>query len=113
MKSKNKVLEKFKEFFNYAKNISGKQVKIIHTDNSGEYQSKEFESFLKDNGITHQTTVPYNPEQNGVAESMNRTIMESARSMLMHSRLPNKFWAEAVNIATYLRNRSPTIAWTV
>ena len=56
-----------------------------------------FESFLKNNGIVHQLTMPYNPAQNGVAERMNRTVMELARAMMSHSNFPNQFWAEAAN----------------
>ena len=110
LKNKSQVLEKFKGFHNYAKNVSGKGIKVIRTDNGGEYCSKEFESFLKENGIVHQLTVPYNPAQNGVAERMNRTVMESARAMMSHSNLPNQFWVEAVNTSVYIRNRCPTSA---
>ena len=110
LKNKSQVLEKFKDFHSYAKNVSGKGIKVIRTDNGGEYCSKEFDSFLKDNGIVHQLTVPYNPAQNGVAERMNRTVMESARAMMSHSNLPNQFWAEAVNTSVYIRNRCPTSA---
>ena len=110
MKNKSEVLEKFKEFNSYAVNATGKPIKILRSDNGGEYSSKEFESFLKKNGIVHQLSVPYNPAQNGVAERMNRTIMESTRSMLSHAQMPNEFWAEAVNTSVYVRNRSPTTA---
>ena len=51
--------------------------------------------------------MPNNPAQNGLAERMNRTIVESARSMMFHSNLSVNFWAEAVNTAVYLKNRSP------
>ena len=76
------------DFHSYATNVSGKGIKVIRTDNGGEYCSTEFELFLKENGIVHQLTVPYNPAQNGVAERMNRTVMESARAMMSHSNLP-------------------------
>ena len=79
----------------------------MRTDNGREYCSKAFDAYLKEN-FTHQLTVPYNPAQNGVAERMNRTVVESARSMLSHSNMPNEFWAQAVNTSLYLRNRSPT-----
>ena len=108
MKNKNEVLEKFKEFHTYAMNVTGRPIKILRSDNGGEYSSKEFESFLKKNGIVHQLGVPYNPAQNGVAERMNRTIVESTQSMLSHAQMPNEFWAEAVNTSVYVRNRSPT-----
>ena len=66
--------------------------------------------FLKKNGIVHQLSVPYNPAPNGVAERMNRAIMESTKSMLSHAQIPNELWAEAVNTSVYVRNRSPTTA---
>lgn len=61
-------------------------------------------------GVRHELTIPKNPEQNGVAERANRTLIETARSMLVDSRLPHSFWAEAVSTAAYMRNRSPTKA---
>ncbi len=67
-------------------------------------------SLLKKNGIVHQLSMPYNPVQNGVAERMNHTIMESTRSMLSHAHMPKEFWAEAVNTSVCVRNRSPTTA---
>ncbi len=78
----------------------------LRTDNGGEYLSKEFQAYLASNGIEHQLTVPHSPQQNGVAERLNRTLVESARAMLSHSNLPNRFWAEAVSTAAYLRNRT-------
>ena len=53
-------------------------------------------------------TVTHNPEQNGTAERKNRTLLETARCLLMEANLPNSFWAEAINTANYLRNRLPT-----
>ena len=117
IKHKHEVLEKFKEFVNLTTNLTGNQmetlvtdnlVKSLRSDNGGEYGSKLFDAHMKEKGIFHQKTVPYNPAQNGVAERMNRTIVETARSMMSHSKMPMEFWAEAVNTAVYLRNRSPT-----
>ncbi|CAG9136577.1 unnamed protein product [Plutella xylostella] len=71
---------------------------------------KGMAEFLKANGIKHQKTIPDSPQQNGVAERANRTIMEKVRCMLMDAGLGMKFWAEAVNTAVYLKNRSPTKA---
>ena len=68
----------------------------------------EFVNYMKREGVRHEFTVPKTPEQNGVAERMNRTLVETARSMLADSKLPQKFWAEALSTAVYLRNRSPT-----
>ena len=110
LKQKSEVLEKFKEFVNVMTNLKGKKVKILRTDNGGEYCSHTFAAYLKENGIFHQTTVRENPAQNEIAERMNRTIIESARSLIYHSKLPMAFWAEAVNAAAHLRNSSPTVA---
>ena len=72
--------------------------------------SSEFQNFLKTEGVRHELTVPETPEQNGVAERQNRTLVESARTMLIQAKLPQKFWVEAMNTAAYLHNRSPTKA---
>ena len=98
IKSKDQVLEKFKEFVTLTTNLTGKQVKTLRTDNGGEYCSKEFESYLKEKGIVHQTTVSYNPAQNGVPERMNRTLVESARLMMSHANMTIEFWAELLTL---------------
>ena len=85
-------------------------MKKLRTDNGGEYTSTEFESYLKKEGIEHQYTIPKTPEQNGVSERMNRTLVEAVRSMLADSTLLHRFWAEALSTAAYLINRSPTKA---
>lgn len=95
MRHKSEVLEKFKEFEAATTGSSGERIGTLRSDNGGEYISKEFEAYLKSKGINHQLTVPHSPEQNGVAERMNRTLMESARSMIAHARLPNRYWGEA------------------
>lgn len=65
-------------------------------------------SFMEDRGMDHQTTASHTPEQNGVAERKNRTLVESARSMLFAKDLPQQLWAEATLTATYLSNRQPS-----
>lgn len=67
--------------------------------------NEKLQSFFKKKGILPQCTVGYAPEQNGVAERKNRTLMEAARTMLAEANLPNYFWAEAVNTANYVINR--------
>ena len=86
-------------------NLPPEQLKTLRTDNGGEYLSNEFKSYLQEHGIRHQLTVAYTPQQNGVAERMNRTIMDLVRSMLHSSGLSKEFWAEAVAAAVYIRNR--------
>ena len=110
LKSKSEVPEKFKEFEARVFNDCSQRVSTLRSDNGGEYLSKEFRSYLKSKGIRQELTVPHSPEQNGVAERMNRTLMETARSMMAHAGLPERFWAEAVETAAYIRNRTPTTA---
>lgn len=82
----------------------------LRSDCGTEYCNNEFNCFLREAGIIHETTVPYTPEQNGVSERLNRTIIEKARAMLEDAHLENKYWAEAVSTAVYLNNLSPTNA---
>ena len=113
MKHKSEVLEKFKEWEAAVTNQADCKIKTLRTDNGGEYTSTEFEDFLKEKGIRHETTVPHSPQQNGVAERMNRTLQEAALSMILHAGLSKAFWAEAVCNAAYVRNRVITTATTV
>lgn len=107
LKEKNQVFQKFKEFKVMVENQTGCNIKTFRTDNGGEYCSQQMESYLKAAGIIHQKTNPYTPEQNGLSERFNRTIVERARCLLFEGKLKKKFWAEAVNVAVYLKNRSP------
>ena len=64
-----------------------------------------FENYLKAEGIRHKLTGPKTPQQNGVTERLNPTLVEMARSMLLDSKLLKKFWGEAISTAVYLKNR--------
>ena len=88
--------------------MSDNRWKILQTVNGGEYTSKQFGNYLKAEGSRHELIVPKNPEQNGVAETLNRTLVKSVRSMLSDAQLPHKFWAEALSAVVFLRNRSST-----
>ena len=82
------MLEKFKEYKAWAKNITGKKIKILRTDSGDEYVSRVFEAFLCESGITHQKTVLYTPQQNGASERFNRIAMEKVRSIIYGTNLP-------------------------
>lgn len=110
LEQKSEAFTKFLEFKALAEKQSGHQLKVFRTDRGGEFTSKEFINYCKENGIKKELTVRYTPQQNGVAERKNRTIVEMARSMLKARKLPNTYWAEAVNTAVYILNRSPTKA---
>ena len=99
---------RFKEWKALVEKSTEQKLKCIRTDNGGEYLSIEFQENLKAEGVKHERTVPKNPEQNGVAECLNRTLVETIRSMLADAKLAKKFWTEALVTASYLSNRSPT-----
>ena len=108
LKNKSEVPQCFKEFVTMAEKQTGKSVKVLRSDNGTEYTNNAMSSFLKDKGIVRQLTAPYAPQQNGVSERKNRTIVESARCMLHYAGLLYKFWAEAVNNAVYVLNATST-----
>ena len=83
---------------------SGRKLKSVRTDNVREYRG-QFEEYYRSKGIRLEFTVPKTSELNGLAERMNRTIMERVRSMLAHAKLPKTFWAEALSTTTYVINR--------
>ena len=93
LKKKSEVFDRFKEFKALVENQTEKKIKVLRTDNGGEFCSKEFEEFYKKCGIARKKTTPYTPQQNGVVERMNRTLMEKARSMLSGTVLGKEFWA--------------------
>ena len=110
MKKKSEALEKFKLYVAMAETKFGHKVVTCRNDNGGEYVSNAFDTYLRERGTQQERTIPYTPEQNGVAERMNRTLMEKVRSMIYHANMPLRFWAEALNAATYVTNRTPTSA---
>jgi len=87
---------------------TGKKLKCLRSDNGGEYYSKELDRYYSEHGIRREKTVPRKPQENGVSERMNRTIMKHARCMRLHAGLPLQFWADAVDTAVYLINRGPS-----
>ena len=72
--------------------------------------STEFQDYLKSKGIRHELTIPHTPQQNGVAERMNRTLVEMGRSMMAHANVLKSYWGEAIATAAYIHNRVPTTA---
>eukprot|EP00170_Pyropia_yezoensis_P004153 contig_17122_g4164 len=85
----------------------GRMVKAIRSDNGKEFLSDDFKTWLRAKGIQHQLTTPYTPQQNGVAERYNRTLMEGVVTMLADAGFHKLYWGEAVMAANYVLNRSP------
>ena len=101
------VLQRFQEFKALVENQTRRRIRALRTDNKNEYTSKDFDEYCRQEGIRRQLTLPYTPEQNGVAERKNRSIVGAARAMLHDQSLPFFLWAEACSIVVYLQNRSP------
>ena len=94
MKNKFEVFSKFMEFKSLIKNHTKKKIKTFRSDNGGEFTSNEFKELCKDSRIKREFSTPYNPQQNGIVERKNRTIMEVARAMLHDQDIPMRLWAK-------------------
>ncbi|GJQ93568.1 zinc finger, CCHC-type containing protein [Tanacetum coccineum] len=101
----NQALSTFKEFRQKIEMEMRMKVRMLRTDRGGEFTSNEFTKYCKENGIARQLTAPYSPQQNGVVERRNRTVLSTTRSMMKAMKLPLNFWAEAVKHAIYILNR--------
>ncbi|GJW54524.1 putative ribonuclease H-like domain-containing protein, partial [Tanacetum coccineum] len=97
--------EILKNFIKEIENLVDKKVKIIRSDNGTEFKNHVMDEFCREKGIKREYSVARTPQQNGVAERKNRTLIEAARTMLADSKLPTTFWAEAVSTACYVQNR--------
>src|ERR1700678_4098222 len=107
---KSETFSAYKRYEAYLLRQKGVHIKKLHTDRGGEYLSKEFSDHLAENGTIRNLTVHDTPEHNGVAERLNRTLLERVRSMLHASGLPKFLWGEAIKHAIYLKNRTFTKA---
>ncbi|KAD4179873.1 hypothetical protein E3N88_28464 [Mikania micrantha] len=108
LKTKDEALEKFKNFKALVENQYRKKIKVLSTDRGGEFTSNEFKEFCEKSWITRQLTAPYTPQQNGIVERRNRTVMSTTRSILNAMKMPQEFWAEVVRHSIYVLNRLPT-----
>ena len=108
-KSSVDVLERFREYKPEVEKQTGKVIKRLRTDGGGEYE-KWMGAHLKGSGIIHETTAPYSPDQNGVAERANRTIMERVRAIITEANLDKRLWMDLADTVVYLKNCSPTSA---
>ncbi|RVX13264.1 Retrovirus-related Pol polyprotein from transposon TNT 1-94 [Vitis vinifera] len=109
LKNKSDVFVTFKKWKVMVETETGLKVKCLRSDNGGEYIDGGFSEYCVAQGIRMEKTIPGTPQQNGVAERMNRTLNERARSMRLHAGLPKTFWADAVSTAAYLINRGPSV----
>ena len=108
LKNKNEALPKFKGFVTVIEQQTWLKVKWLRSDRGVDYTSNDFNAFCKNKVILRQLTMAHTPEQNGVSERKNRTILNRARSMVHHVDLPARSWAEILSTANSLINASPT-----
>lgn len=106
-KESDEVLNRFKEFKELVENQTERRIRVLRSENGGEYTSGGFVDFCGGGGIKREFTVPYNLQQNGVVERKNRTIVSAARAMIHDQGLQMYLWAEACGTVVYVQNRSP------
>ena len=105
LKQKSKLFAVFKHFKNLVETQYSSKIRVLGSDNGGEYLNSQFQSFCYDNGILHQTSYPHVPQQNGVLKRKHRHIVETCLAMLYQSHLPMNFWSYAFSTASFLINR--------
>nr|AEJ07943.1 Ji4 putative pol protein [Zea diploperennis] len=105
LQEKSQTQETLKGFLRRAQNEFSLRIKKIRSDNGTEFKNSQIEGFLEEEGIKHEFSSPYTPQQNGVVERKNRTLLDMARTMLDEYKTSDRFWAEAVNTACYAINR--------
>jgi len=116
------LLSEYKKWLTKALLHTGTKIKSLRSYNGGEYVSSAFKALQDENGTTHQTTVPDTPQQNGVAERLNRVLVEMARTMMRHKDVDQDLWADAIKTAVYIKNsvtrralpvgKTPFVLWT-
>jgi hypothetical protein len=117
IKEESEALDKYKIFKVEVENQHNLKIKVVRSDRGGEYYGRHtpygqvpgpFARFLEENGIVAQYSTPGEPQQNGVAERRNRTLMDMVRCMLSYSTLPISLWMEALKTATHILNKVPS-----
>jgi transposase InsO family protein len=107
LKTKDGFLARFQEFKAHVENLTERRIKVLRSDNGGEYTSRDFSDLCIEAGIKKEYTVPYNRQQNGVAERKKTTIIEATKAMIHDQNLPMIMWAEASMTTMYVQNMSP------
>jgi hypothetical protein len=110
MREKSEVFSHLKAFVTRAELGTGMSLKILRSDGGGEYTAHAVQTYLSEKGVQHEVTTPDTPQHNGVAERMNRTLLDKVRSMLQDAALPESYWYDALEYAALLHNVTPTRA---
>jgi transposase InsO family protein len=104
LQDKSKAKGIVKKFIRRVQNEFELKVKNIRSDIGSEFRNTQVEEFLDEEGIKHELSAPYTPQQNGIVERKNCTLIEAARTMLDEYKTPDSFWAEAINTACHVAN---------
>ena len=105
--NKSDTFDQFVDHLIYVENQSSKNLKILRSDGGGEYINSNMHIYLAERGIRHETTMAETPQQNGLAERYNQTLLESIRAIKLSAGVPDNLWAELASIAIYLYNHLP------
>lgn len=108
LKHKSEVTAKFILFHAYIQTQFNNTMKVLRTDNGGEYINNSLQTYLQSHDIVHQRTCPHTPKQNGVAERKHRHLIETTVALLHQANLPTSYWLEALCTAVFLINKMPT-----
>ena len=108
MRSKDEAFNKFKCYKSVVENQMEKKIKVLRSDRGGEYFPTEFILYCEENGIIHQRSASYTPQQNGIAERKNRTLVEMINAMILNAKLSFNLWGEALLTACHVHNRIPS-----
>ena len=108
MKTRVELFSIFKKFHAEIRTQFNTSIRILRSDNAKKYFSTPFSSFMSSHGILHQSSCTYTPQQNGVAKRKNRHLVETARTLLLHHKVPQRSWGDAILAACYLINRMPS-----
>lgn len=108
LKDKSDVFSVFQMFYKMVQIQFNATIKIIRSDNRGEYMSSNLKAYFREHGIIHQTTCVDTLQQNGVAERKNRHLLEITFSLMLDTHVPKSYWGDALLTATYLINRMPS-----
>ena len=105
--TKDAVLQHFHSMVSWAETFTGHSLTSVRSDQGRGFLGRDLQSFFLSRGITHQTSVPHTPQQNGHAERFNHTLLEKAEAMWQHACLPKSFWQDAVETSLHIYNRQP------
>ena len=104
LRNKSEAFEKFKWYLARVEKETGKRLKCLRSDRGGEFIFHEFNNFCIEKGIKRQVSAPGTPEQNGIAERRNRSIMDCARTLMIEKNIAIKYWKEAISTAVHTLN---------